>query len=199
MSVAAIADAPADTPDWPYRFEIIPLDELAVDSAYQRPLTSFWQTVRDNFNPALVGTLVVSERKNGSKWIIDGQTRWEAMRARALPNVPCLVYEGLNKRAGGAAVRAAADAAARDADLPRVSGRSWSPRTRTAVGIAKVATDAGFDLGVDESRNTLQSIAALERAYRVSPDHLADVLGIIRDVWGTTEETAVVGADHRRA
>jgi hypothetical protein len=82
MSVAAISDAPADTPDWPYRFEIIPLEELAVDSAYQRPLTSFWQTVRDRFNPALVGTLVVSERKNGSKWIIDGQTRWEAMRAR---------------------------------------------------------------------------------------------------------------------
>jgi hypothetical protein len=190
MSVAAIADAPADTPDWPYRFEIIPLDELAVDSAYQRPLTSFWQTVRDRFNPALVGTLVVSERKNGSKWIIDGQTRWEAMRARALPNVPCLVYEGLSKQ--------------QEADLfgelqTQRRGMRTYHRFRAqlvakkpeALEIAKVATEAGFDLGVVESRDTLQSIAALERAYRVSPDHLADVLGIIRDVWGTQDRTAV--------
>lgn len=29
------------------------------------------------------------------------------------------------------------------------------------------------------------------RAYKVDPDHLADVLGIIRDVWGTEDRTAV--------
>jgi hypothetical protein len=190
---AALADVPMatnDAQDWPYRFEVIPLDELGVDAAYQRPLTSFWQTVRDNFKPALVGTLVVSERKNGSKWIIDGQTRWEAMRAIGLSNVPCLVYEGLTKQ--------------QEADLfgdlqTQRRGMRTYHRFRAqlvakkpeAIGIAKVATDAGFELGVNESRDTLQSIAALERAYRVGPEHLADVLGIIHDVWGTEEKTAV--------
>jgi hypothetical protein len=107
-----------------------------------------------------------------------------------LPNVPCLVYEGLSKQ--------------QEADLfgelqTQRRGMRTYHRFRAqlvakkpeALEIAKVATEAGFDLGVVESRDTLQSIAALERAYRVSPDHLADVLGIIRDVWGTQDKTAV--------
>src|SRR4051812_2847028 len=149
---AALADVPMatnDAQDWPYRFEVIPLDELGVDAAYQRPLTSFWVTVRDNFKPALVGTLVVSERKNGSKWIIDGQTRWSAMCDQpegSLNGAPCLVYEGLSK--------------AQEADLfgelqTQRRGMRTYHRFRAqlvakkpeALGIAKVVKQAGFELG----------------------------------------------------
>jgi ParB-like chromosome segregation protein Spo0J len=201
--MTAVAESPADTEaqDWPYRFEILPLDELAVDEGYQRPLTNFWETVRDNFNPALVGTLVVSERRNGSKWIIDGQTRWAAMCEQGWESyrdesglvhngAPCLVYEGLSK-AQEAQLFALLQTQRRGMRTYHRFRAQLVAKNKQAVGIAKVVTAAGFDLGVEETRDTLQSIAALERAYKVAPDHLADVLGIIRDVWGTQDKTAV--------
>jgi hypothetical protein len=191
----------SETSDWPYRFEVVPLDTLSVDDTYQRPLTTFWAHVRDNFNPALVGTLVVSERRNGQKWIIDGQTRWAAMKeqgwetgidesGRVLGGAPCLVYEGLN-RAQEAQLFALLQTQRRGMRTYHAFRAQLVAKDKEAVGIAKAVADAGFELGVDEKPNTLQSIAALRRAYRIAPDHLVDVLGIIRDVWGTEERVAV--------
>jgi hypothetical protein len=202
MAVADIQPASAeDVRGWPFRFEIVLPDDLAVDVAYQRPLTSFWKTVRDEFNPALVGTLVVSERKNGSKWIIDGQTRWEAIKAqewesyvddlgRVNGGVPCLIYEGLTKQQE-AELFAALQTQRRGMRTYHRFRAQLVAKQPEAVGIAKLVTAAGFELGVTETPYTLGSIAALERAYRVAPDHLADVLGIINDVWGTQNKDAV--------
>lgn len=201
MAVAAEAPVAAETQEWPYRFEIVLLDQLGVDEGYQRPLTNFWETVRDNFNPALVGTLVVSERKNGSKWIIDGQTRWAAMCEQGWESyidesghvhggAPCLIYEGLSK-AQEAQLFALLQTQRRGMRTYHRFRAQLVAKNPQAVGIAKVVQAAGFELGVAETRDTLQSIAALERAYKIAPEHLAEVLGIIRDVWGTTEKTAV--------
>lgn len=202
---AATAEAPAvttqDMREWPFHFEIVPLDKLAVDQAYQRPLTSFWKTVRDEFNPALVGTLVVSERKNGSLWIIDGQTRWEAMKAqewesytddagRVHGGAPCLIYEGLSKQQE-AELFAALQTQRRGMRTYHRFRAQLVAKEPQAVGIAKVVQQAGFELGVQETPDTLQSIAALERAYKVAPEHLAEVLTIIRNVWGADNRDAV--------
>lgn len=187
-----MTDAQALLKSWPYRFAIVPIDDLMVDQAYQRPLTSFWREVREDFNPALVGTLIVSERKNGSMSIIDGQTRWEAMRSRELPGCPCLIYEGLNK----------AQEAELFADLQtkRRGMRTYHrfraqlvAKDKQAMAVSKVCEAAGFELGVQETPNTLQSIAALERAFKVDKngEHLADVLTVIRDVWGVQDKKAV--------
>jgi hypothetical protein len=171
---------------WPYRFEIVPLDELRVDESYQRPLTNFWREVSEDFNPALVGTLIVSERRNGSKLIIDGQTRWEAMRARELPGAPCLIYTGLNK----------AQEAQLFADLQtRRRGMRTYDRFRaqlvakdpTAVEISRIVEGRGFDLSAQETPDTLRAIAAIEYMHRVSPEHLAEVLDIVREVWGVPQ------------
>jgi hypothetical protein len=48
---AEVSETTAETQEWPYRFEIVLLNELAVDEGYQRPLTNFWEHVRDNFQP----------------------------------------------------------------------------------------------------------------------------------------------------
>jgi hypothetical protein len=168
---------------WPYRFEIVPLEDLRVDESYQRPLTSFWREVSEDFNPALVGTLIVSERKNGSKVIIDGQTRWEAMRARELPGAPCLIYTGLNK----------AQEAQLFADLQtkRRGMRTYDrfraqlvAKNPTAMEISSIVEGRGFQLSVNETPDTLKAIAAIEHLYRISPEHLGEVLDLVREVWG---------------
>jgi hypothetical protein len=53
---------PATRTRWPYRFAMVPLDRLFVDADYQRPLTSFVEEVARDYDPAKVGTLLVSER-----------------------------------------------------------------------------------------------------------------------------------------
>ena len=190
-SVAKAAEVAAD-PNyraWPFRFEIVPLEQLAVDASYQRPLTNFWKEVVEDFNPALVGTLIVSERRSGVKNIVDGQTRWTAMGELALPDVPCLIYEGLSR----------ADEARLFADIQtRRRGMRSYDRFRAelvakkprAVEISKIATAAGFELSVDETPKTIKAIAALEQTWRYGPEHLEDVLLAIRDAWGIDDKTA---------
>lgn len=188
--MAVAQDQEQDTQyDWPYRFEVVSLDELSVDETYQRPLTGFWKEVTEKFNPALVNTLIVSERRNGSKHIIDGQTRWSAMRELGMTAAPALIYTGLSK----------ADEATLFADLQtqRRGMRSYHRFRAQLVGnrpmakaIAKIATEAGFELGREEQPNTLAAIAALESLYKLDPDHLRDVLEIIRDAWGTEDKVA---------
>lgn len=182
--------ASAETAEWPYRFEVVLVEDLHVDTAYQRPLTTFWQTVRDNFNPALVGTLIVSERKSGSKSIIDGQTRWTAMRELALPAAPCLIYEKLTKM----------DEARLFADLQtqRRAMRSYDrfraelvAKRPKALEIAKITTDAGFELGIVETPNTVRAIAAFEYLWKFDPDHLRDVLWVVKNTWGTEDRDAL--------
>lgn len=176
---------------WPYRFEIVELGELAVDDSYQRPLTSFWKTVSEQFNPALVGTLVVSERRNGKKNIVDGQTRWAAMQEQpGLLKAPCLIYEGLSKKQEAQlfALLQTQRRGMRTYDRFRAQLVGGEPM---AVGISKIAEDVGFELSAVETPRTLKSIAALERMWKLDPEHLREILELVRDIWGVSEKTAV--------
>jgi hypothetical protein len=189
----ATATATVDTlrpaSEWPYRFEVVERDRLSVDHTYQRPLTKFVNKVRNNWNPALVGCLIVSERANGELAVIDGQTRYEGSEEH-VQSLPCLIYEGLSVR----------EEAKLFADLQkeRRGMRSYDRfRSQLVAGeepaptIARVATQQGFDLGVEETSNTVRSIAALEKVlHDADEDHLNDVLGVIAESWGPTPDAA---------
>jgi len=87
--------------DWPFRNELVPLEQLLVDHEYQRPVP--WPFVRKmalNFDSILVGNLDVSERARGATFaIMDGQCRFEAMRRVGKTTAWCSVYSGLDKAA----------------------------------------------------------------------------------------------------
>lgn len=198
MMAAVEAEVPATpmTSSWPFRFEVVALEDLSVDTTYQRPLTTFWRTVQEKFNPALVGTLIVSERKGGKKVIIDGQTRWTAMVELRLPDVPCLIYEGLSKtdEARLFAELQTQRRGMRSYDRFRAELVAKQPRAMT---LSKVATSYGFDLGVEETPTTLKAIAALEKTLKYGEEHLQDVLAVVRDAWtreGKTDPVATSAA-----
>lgn len=153
-----------------------------IDVDYQRPLTSFVEEVAANYDPAMVGTLIVSGRKNGKWPVIDGQTRLEAMRRNDEPAAPCLVYEALTRE----------QEAELFADLQtKRRGMATYLRFRAAlvakrpeaVAIAGIVQAAGFELDVNETAHTVKSIAALEYAYRRDPELLASVLAVIAQAW----------------
>jgi hypothetical protein len=185
---------PEDRRSWPYRFEMVPLDALVVDERYQRPLTNFVETVTREYDPALVGTLIVSERPKGKMAVIDGQTRMEGMRANGEIEAPCLVYPNLTR----------AQEAQLFSDLQtKRRGMATYLRFRAALvaeapealAIAAIVREAGFELDVEETTHTIKAIAALERVYRRDPALLATVMAVIGAAWPDPDTEARTSAD----
>lgn len=79
---------------WPYRFEVIPLKHMFTDE-YQRKLSSFVDKIAADWDPALVGTLVLSQRSKTRYALIDGQTRAEGARRNNIKELPAVVYTDL--------------------------------------------------------------------------------------------------------
>jgi hypothetical protein len=84
------------TYDWPFRFVIVQERELEIDEAYQRALGVFVNTIVEDFEPAMVGTLLVN-RRGKKMYVIDGQHRLVALRRLGIQDVPCVVYNGLSR------------------------------------------------------------------------------------------------------
>lgn len=167
---------------WPYRFAMIPVDRLFIDAEYQRPLTSFVEEVTRDYDPAKVGTLLVSARPDGRYAIFDGQTRWVAMERNAEPEAPCLVYDDLTE----------AQEAQLFADLvTKRRGTATFLRFRAelkagkpeAIAISEIVEAAGLDLGLVEKPTTVRAVAALEAVYRRDAGLLALTLQVITEAW----------------
>lgn len=180
--------------DWPYRFELAALERLFIDADYQRPLTSFVETVTAEYDPALVGTLIVSERADKRLAVIDGQTRCEAMRRNAEPAAPCLVYSNLT-RAQEAELFADLQTKRRGMATFLRFRAALVAQKQEAVAIAGIVTkagrNAGFELGIQDKGTTVKAIAALEKTYRKDPTLLVTIMNLIAAAWpaaGTATE-----------
>jgi hypothetical protein len=191
----------ADASEWPYRFEVVKVDQMVIDHVYQRPATSFVAKIAENFNPALIGTLVLSERKPGSTYldedgekhktegvqfaVVDGQTRREGAKLRDVLELPALVYSGMTvaQEAGLFASlqkerRGIASFHRFRADL--VNG---DPQ---AVDIEKIVKGTGYTIGVDRKAGDISAVAALEAAYKRGADTLERTMVILKAAWPDT-------------
>src|SRR5262245_33102389 len=82
--------------EWPFEVKLLPLDRLLVDDTYQRPPHK--KFIADNveaFDETLVGTIDVSERRNGYA-ILDGQQRYLMMQQVRKAACYCSVYTGMS-------------------------------------------------------------------------------------------------------
>jgi hypothetical protein len=185
----------------PYRFQIVELKHMIVD-AYQRPLTSFVEKIENDYNPALIGTLCVSERSKTRFALIDGQTRAEGMKRVGETDAPCIVYEGLTlqqeaelfakfqteRRGMTSASRFKAQVIAGDV---------------TAVAISELIEKQGFMVDHNSTEpGALRAVAALEYVYRgtfdrrfkggdhTDPELLSDTLMIVKEAWPKLPDTA---------
>lgn len=171
---------------WPYRFELIPLDDLFVDVAYQRPLSDFSKRIERDYNPAMVGTLIVSERndrrRRASFAVVDGQTRLHGMRANDEPLAPCLVYEDLSPQQE-AKLFADLQTQRRGMATPLRFRAALISGDAEAEMIAAIARAARMKVAGDGDMTGIRSIAALEWLYRRDPELLRRVLDVIHRAW----------------
>lgn len=172
---------------WPYSFQVLEVGRLFVDETYQRPLTSLVRKIEGDFDPALVGTLIVSDRGNGRYALVDGQTRAAAIvhladRDEAPLGVPCLVYTGLT-RADEASLFARLQLERRgiaSAHRFRAAIVAGDPE---AIEIQKVAKRCGFPIG-PAGKGNLSAVAAIEKVYRRGGGELLErTLSILKGAW----------------
>lgn len=77
------------------------IDALNTDFSYQRPLDPrYVRYIAENLDPARFGIVHVSQRSDGSYWIVDGNHRVHALRSLGEKwldtKVPCRLYKGLS-------------------------------------------------------------------------------------------------------
>jgi len=170
------------------RDEWLPASVLGVDMRYQRAVNrSLIRKIEIDFNFDLFGAVTVSERADGTLWIVDGQHRvvaaTEVFNDRDI-QVPCRVLHGLTiqdeadffSRQGvrkpvrsSYLFRAAVVAGDEDAVALNALLESYGLRINTAGGGKPFAVAA---------------FGALRRMFRLDPEAVGEALGILVEVYG---------------
>jgi hypothetical protein len=79
--------------------EWIVANDIRVDTQYQRPINiAHVRKIANEFDERAFGVILVSERADGSVYVIDGQHRLAAVKSmgRGGSEIPCHVYRGLS-------------------------------------------------------------------------------------------------------
>lgn len=168
---------------WPYRFEVKPLAGLMIDETYQRPLSRFVRKIVENFDPALIGCLIVSERKGGKAAVMDGQTRLAAMRQLGHVNAPCLIYSGLNREQEADLFARFQSERKNVSALERFRAALVAKEGR-AVEIEALAHESGFVIDKSNVGNSIAAVKALEDTFdRYGADMVQRVLMTVAAAW----------------
>lgn len=171
--------------EFPYEWEVLPVDDMFIDEDYQRPLTNLVRKIVREFDPVLFQTLAVNRRKRPNRRgkhyaVVDGQTRWTAATRRSIQRVPCIVFDGLTpqqeaeifvkiqkERRGHTSVgRFKAQIAARDEE---------------SLAILEMAHATGWEIGNGEGE--LRAVSTLEQCFRQDELELERTLVTLRAIW----------------
>jgi hypothetical protein len=166
---------------YPFRFEILTPSQLMIDESYQRPLSRFVETIVENFDPALLQTLAVAERRT-TYAVIDGQTRLVALRRLGALQVPCLIYSGLT-RAQEALLFARFQTERRGIRPYHRFRAQLRGADAEAQAIDRILQETGWMLSEFTSPRTsgiIGCVGALEIVYRMDPELLERTLMIMR-------------------
>jgi len=179
-----------ELPDHPLKYgQSIELASLHVEPLAQRSYSKRRaQMIASNIVPSAVGQLVVSERTDGTRWLVDGQHRRGALLITGYTEWPCEVHYGLTLD--------------QEAVLFLIKNReSQKPN---ALDQYKIGLTAGLPLYVDTQREldardlTLggaspNSIAAVQAVLGIveRADHtvLGRTLDVAQAAWGRARDT----------
>lgn len=174
----------APTPiKFPYRARDVRFDQMFVDKDYQRPLTSFAETIYARFDPELFQTLIVSDRGPQAKpryALIDGQTRWFAARRLGIQEGPCSVFVDLTPEKE-ASLCWRYQKHRRGTPTPHRFKAQLASGDPESMAIKELVESIGYQVG--DGKDKIQSIAALEYCFRADEFLLARVLSDYWEAW----------------
>lgn len=147
-----------------FEFRSIRADQMKVDDDYQRRINkNHVYQIASNFNPLAFGVLLVSERDDGSLYVIDGQHRWLALeRLSSLDEmVPCHVYRNLTRQDEAIIFYMSANRKAiTPVDKFRTKLFAGEP---DSMEIAEILRRHGYQVS---HHHGIKAVAAIERIYK---------------------------------
>jgi hypothetical protein len=169
--------------DW-VRYEV-----MFVDMTYARPHNQRKvDALRAEWEPAAIGTLLVSLRRDGRFAVIDGQHRMAAGVEEGMREFPCRVYIDLNVEDEARLYRKFGTVHAQTAlDLfkSRLAEGGSSDTGRIANEIQSAVESLGLRLSFrGRGPGNIQAVTALEKTYRrMGRDGLIAVITILKEAW----------------
>lgn len=152
------------------RFELVDPRKIKFDYSYQRPQNKLKvDLMATQFDLALVGTIDVSERADGSLYCYDGGHRVQAALKAGIRSVPCLIHIGLT-------VEDEAERWSRQNVIrtkPNTYQRFRSDLRRgdpVAVAINHACLSIGVLIGEKNAPGMTRAVDALGRVYRMVGD-----------------------------
>ncbi|MEU6877966.1 DUF6551 family protein [Streptomyces sp. NPDC046712] len=167
----------------------IPVEDLKIDEKAQRVLNEpRARSMANNLVPEALGTIVVSQRTSGDRYIVDGMHRWHVCKLTGIPEIVAEVHHGLDQQ--------------EEAVLFLIKNRESSKPT--PLDEYKIGLTAGIPLFVDtesalRKRNLAMGstgtnmVGAVAGVLRITdlygPETLERTLKVAEDAWGRTKET----------
>lgn len=170
-------------------FEIVPLDRIGSDSSYQRYLSmNYVQQLLSRWDPRACGPLLVSRRKNGALFIIDGQHRLEAMKMREETQAMCRVTNNLDE-AEEAKIRIATQFIKPERAWERFKARVVS-KDKEALAIVALLRTVNVQVQMEPrlpagATNVVRSVRSIENIYALDKGvTLTSLLNLLMDAHG---------------
>ena len=180
----------------PWATGIVDLDTLLpmrideAESGYQRPLSDARvDDLYEKFDAGEARDIWVSERADGSRWILDGQHTWAVLRRMGFTQWPARIFYGLS----------IAEEARRFAEYQNNTRRIPSvvqfnaeviAKDPTAVALDKILTDYYLRISSSKLRHKdnylgVTSRAVFQKIYELGGEYtLREVLQLAIDAWG---------------
>lgn len=177
---------------------VIPVGELNIDTAYQRDLDiARAEKYAREWDPYLLNELTVSERDDGTYWVIDGAHRLHAALKRGIVNLRCFVVRGLSPE----------DEAALFVKLNRnrKAVNAWdsfkaalAAKDRDALRIKATVEEAGYSITRSGGPRAIKAVAGLQKINNLGGvELLRETLVVIGVAWegdpDATENMPLVG------
>ena len=167
----------------------VAVDTLKVDPQAQRTLNEKRaQTIADDLVPEALGTLVISQREDGSKYVVDGMHRKRVCELKGIPTVMAEIHHDLSQQ--------------EEAVLFLIKNRESNKPN--ALDEYMVGLTAGLPLFVDTEAvlkkhalemgsTSANSVGAVSGVLRITdtwgPEVLDRTLTVAEDAWGRTSST----------
>lgn len=176
----------------------IPIGKLFVDPLVQRGLNVAWANkIALDFDPDYIGVVHVSDRRDGTYAIIDGQHRISAVRQLFGDDdqmVECKVYSGLDIPQEAALFVALNNFKSPSAIQQFI--KNVVAGDPEAVEINRIANNCGYKISTWTTDGYVSCVRALELVYRgfsetrgsTNPALLTQTLTIIRNAWGDSKD-----------
>lgn len=186
QQVAAFDPGPRPRMAW------LPIDELVVDTAYQRPLAAAHaRALAAEFRWAHFQPLTVAARPDGGYAVIDGQHRLQAARALpAIAEVPCYIVDAADS-ARQASTFLAVNTTHRAVKAIEKFRAGLAAGDKQITSLQRIVDQVGLRLVSGKATAPMQtaSISTLLRTHRIAgPEPLRKALSAIATAWPAERE-----------